>query len=202
MSIFDELGIFLDQNNKDFFYLIVISFIIVKNKKNMKNTLKLSIAALMIVALGCKKEEAAPAATTTTTTTTPAKTKTDYLTESSWKLKALTVSPAINISGTAITDWFSQLDACDKDDTEKYNTNGSFSVDEGTTKCDPNDPQTTTGTWVFNPDQTILTVTYKGTSTSYNISDLNASTFKGTYTVKENNGSGELNYTYTFTYGK
>ncbi len=169
----------------------------------MEKTLKFAIAGLMLVALGCKKEEAAPAATTTTTTTTtPTKTKTDYLTESSWKLKALTVSPAINISGTAITDWYSQLDACDKDDTEKYNTNGSFSLDEGASKCDPNDPQTTTGTWVFNPDQTIMTVTYKNVTTSYNISELNATTMKGTYTVKENNGSGELNYTYTFTYGK
>ena len=55
----------------------------------MKKTLKFAIAGLMLVALGCKKEEAAQSATTTTTTTTtPTKTKTYYLTESHWKIKA------------------------------------------------------------------------------------------------------------------
>ncbi|MFT5480971.1 MAG: hypothetical protein ACI9NN_001939, partial [Bacteroidia bacterium] len=43
--------------------------------------------------------------------------------------------------GIQITDIYSQLNDCSKDDLNKYETDKTGVYDEGTTKCDPTDPQ-------------------------------------------------------------
>ena len=48
------------------------------------------------------------------------------------------------------------LYACQRDNFERYETNGTHTVDEGATKCDPTDPQTETGTWAFYDSATKL----------------------------------------------
>ncbi|MBK6932202.1 MAG: lipocalin family protein [Saprospirales bacterium] len=50
------------------------------------------------------------------------------------------------------------VDACDKDDCTTFNSDKSISFDEGATKCDPADPQTSTGTWALSSDGKTLTL--------------------------------------------
>ncbi|MHB1277636.1 MAG: DUF5004 domain-containing protein [Bacteroidia bacterium] len=117
----------------------------------MKKLLLLIVGATVLFAFsGCAKDnDPAP---------TPKKTNEEILVSGSWKLTALTISPAIdwNSDGNLITDIYSQMDACDKDDFDTYHTNKTFTSDEGSTKCDPNNPQTTMGLWSMNADQTLL----------------------------------------------
>jgi hypothetical protein len=111
--------------------------------------------ALMIAALSfltvssCKKEDEKK-------TTTPAKSKTELLTAKAWKTTAMTINPGIAIipGGPVITDLFAFFDPCEKDDTEKFNTGGTGVSDEGATKCDPTDPQTSNFTWSFSNNET------------------------------------------------
>lgn len=46
--------------------------------------------------------------------------------------------------------------ACQQDNIERFETDGSLAFDEGATKCDPTDPQTEAGTWAFYDSETKL----------------------------------------------
>ena len=86
-----------------------------------------------------------------------AKTKTELLCASSWKMYELTVNPGIDIGGIVVTDFFTQLEPCTQDDISIYKNNGTGLSDEGPTKCSATDPQSTTFTWTFNPSETQVT---------------------------------------------
>ncbi len=118
-----------------------------------------------------------------------------------WKLSAGTVSPAfVDFStGETYTDVYANMDECDKDDLLIFDEAGGFKSDEGATKCDPADTQTSTGNWVFNTTETVISATSDGTTEDYNIVSLtedkmvvgNIQTF-----------GGVANYTFTLTYTK
>jgi len=114
----------------------------------MKKVLLTTALLSTLLFTNCKKEE--------TTKTTPVKTKTDLITSAKWKTTAFTVNPGIDIGGSIITDFYTQMDDCDKDDTEKFEVGGLGSSDEGSTKCDPMDPQTVAFTWSFTSNETKL----------------------------------------------
>jgi len=137
----------------------------------------------------CKKDEDSP------------KTAKDYLTAGFWKMTAGTIDPGIDFGGTVITDFYAFLDACEKDDLTRFNADGTITDDEGATKCDPDDPQTTTdGSWVLSADNKTVTMSYPGEDpTSMTIGTLNESTFVGTYTIVEDFGGGPVSYTFTIT---
>lgn len=158
--------------------------------KQLKLVAMLFLAALVMVS--CSKDDE---------NDETSKTKKEYLTAGNWKVTVMTISPGVNIFGTVITDMYAQMPACTKDDLIKFNNDGSIRDDEGATKCDPNDPQTTTdGTWVFSSDQNSITIDYPDDDPiTMQISTLNATTFSGSYEVVEDWGSGELTYTYTIT---
>ena len=119
--------------------------------------------------------------------------KAKLLTGGSWQMTAMTVEPAIDWFGTPVKNVFPQLPACVRDDLAIFKTNGTVNYDEGASKCSPNDPQTTTGTWAFNTDQTILSITRDGESESWDITTLTKAEFKADYTVVEDG------VTYTFS---
>jgi hypothetical protein len=102
------------------------------------------VIALTVTISGCKKE-------------TPVKTKKELICSGNWTQKSFTINPGIDIGGIVITDFFTQFDACSKDDFEKYETSGLGASNEGATKCDPSDPQTTAFTWSFKNSETVLT---------------------------------------------
>ena len=69
------------------------------------------------------------------------------ITDGAW---VLTYSVGTTPSGTY--DDFANMDACDKDDKYIFNTDGTWVVDEGGSKCDPTDPQSTSGTYTIMND--------------------------------------------------
>ncbi len=98
----------------------------------------------------------------------PAKTKTELLTSKNWTRTTVTITPAIDYdgNGTQENDLTPYIQTCDLDDFYRFNSNTSFTREEGPSKCDANDPQVVyTGTWVWNSDETILTLTPLGQAT-------------------------------------
>lgn len=116
-------------------------------------------------------------------TTTPSTVKTDYLTKAPWNVILLRSS----LDGVTWFDETSTLDACELDNTETFLKNFSGIIDEGPSKCDPSDPQTTDFNWSFNTDQTTLTVVDSFSSDILHILILDNTTLK--VTSSENFGS-------------
>lgn len=50
--------------------------------------------------------------------------------------------------------WWPLMDECSKDDKSTFKADGTVVEDEGPTKCDPNDPQTSSGNWSFIENDT------------------------------------------------
>ena len=75
------------------------------------------------------------------------KTKTQLITSATWKFDNAKVAGA---------DISAFLDACDKDNTVTFTSNGSGTADEGATKCDAADPQSVPFTWTFENNETTL----------------------------------------------
>ncbi|MCF8367689.1 MAG: lipocalin family protein [Bacteroidales bacterium] len=152
----------------------------------------LSFAVILLSS--CSKSDDEPAGDTPKTTT-------EKLTSGNWKVTAMTIDPGINFFGTIYTDFYAQMEACEKDDLIKFNSNGTITDDEGATKCDANDPQATTeGTWVLSADNSQLTIDYPDEDPiTMTIITLNATTFKGSYTIMEDFGEGIQTYTLTTT---
>ncbi|MBI1305220.1 MAG: hypothetical protein GC181_01250 [Bacteroidetes bacterium] len=131
----------------------------------MKKILPL-IAVFAIVFYSCKDDE-------TDTTPTPTDT-TNYgmITKAEWRLDSGIISPSIDIeiAGNKITvnnywDLLSyagggQVLDCDKDNRMICKTDSSVVMDEGPTKCDSGDPQTTDGgKWYLSDNETKITFT-------------------------------------------
>ncbi len=68
-----------------------------------------------------------------------------------------------------------ELDACILDDCTSYTDDGKVNFDEGATKCDPSDPQTSSGTYSLSDDGKTLTVTQLGVTTPFTLEDLTSS---------------------------
>lgn len=130
------------------------------------------IFSAIILFAGCKKDED--------------KSNKDMLVNKTWINTALTVDPPIQFGDLTITDLFNQaFYACSKDDTQQFKDNGQYIFDENTVKCDPNDPQTVTGTWVLNPTETVITITAFGETISYDIISITDNEIKYKYSVTE-----------------
>ncbi|MBK9017455.1 MAG: lipocalin family protein [Saprospiraceae bacterium] len=153
------------------------------------NSLKALVAMFGLLATinmtSCKDDDAQPD-------------NTQVLTDGNWKLTALTSDPAFNWFGTPVTNIYAQLPACIKDDLTTFKESGTVNFDEGASKCDPNDPQTTSGTWAFSTDEKILSVTTDGETESWNIEALEDDIFKAHYEITEEG----LTYTFTITFSK
>jgi hypothetical protein len=161
--------------------------------KSYLKVLGIFLFGLLVVLASCNKDD--------DNNTPPPKTAQEYLTAGFWKTTAMTIDPGINLGGTVITNFFAQVPDCTKDDLVRFNTNGTITDDEGPTKCDPNDPQTVNeGTWVLSADSKTLTISYPGDDPrSFEILELNNTTFKGKYTFVADFGSGILSYAVTVT---
>jgi hypothetical protein len=146
----------------------------------MKTTM-FFIVSFLLIATSCRKDSE------------DAIDRSKMLTEGAWQINALTVEPAIDWFGTTVTNIYAQLPSCVKDNLTIFKSTGTVNYDEGPSKCDPNEPQTTTGTWAFNVDQTILSMTSEGETESWNLSVLDSRNIKADYQLQE----GGINYTFT-----
>ena len=99
--------------------------------------------------------------------TTPApKTKTQLLTQSTWKFKSA-------FAGS--TDISSSIQTCQKDNILTFATAGTGTLDEGATKCNSGDPQTNPFTWNFQSSETILFISatlFTGGSSTFTLVSL------------------------------
>ena len=137
--------------------------------------------------LSCKKDDNSSPASTDRATLLKAGGK-------SWKFTAATVSPGIdNGSGTLVTDFYSLIPACSKDDLIKFGDASVYTEDEGATKCNSSDAQSVTGTWnLLESNTKIRTVTPSSTDT-VTIVSLTSSELKGSSKFEQ----GGTTYTIT-----
>ena len=148
-----------------------------------------SIAFLLIITciitFSCKKDKKE----------TTVKTKTELLTTGTWKFTAAVITPAYDYygDGNSVTDIFSIMKPCEKDDYEIYKTNGIWEYHEGPTTCYPLNPQEFSDSWHFAANETKLVV---GTD-EISILELTATTLKLRYTFED----AGVTYTEEDTYG-
>jgi len=108
----------------------------------MKKSILLALLAVSLP-FSCKKEDNAN--------------KTKLLTAHCWVLNEATIAPAAVVNGVPVTDFYALMSLCERDNVTCLLENGNVYVDEGASKCDPNDPQVnTSGTWWFNSDESVL----------------------------------------------
>ncbi len=115
-------------------------------------------AALLVVVLpACEKDEDPPAQ----------KTKTDLITQGTWKFSSATVG-GMNASAF--------IQTCQKDNILTFVKVGlTGTVDEGATKCNAGDPQTNNFTWNFQNNETTLFISatlFTGGSSTFTLVSL------------------------------
>lgn len=147
-------------------------------KFNTMNRLILfaAISILSLFVISCDK------------TDNPAPTNTDYITKSPWKFdKAM--SGGVDVSAF--------VPACNKDNVMTFQSNGNGTLDEGATKCNSGDPQTTNFNWNFTNNGTTLNVTggiFAGQSGSFTVITLKDTqlVLEGTISTTSGNVTGQI----------
>lgn len=133
----------------------------------MKNYFALLVLTSLFF-ISCSNDDDNSSTNTTPTNTTPA-TKTELITAKPWKYSAWTVNPPVkDNNGNDVSDVLANRPACSQDDLLIFNKNGNVSFDEGPTKCDNTDPQSTQGAWVFTSGEAKMNMANR----VYNISTL------------------------------
>lgn len=87
---------------------------------------------------------------------------------------------------------------CRRDDRSKFNLDQSYVFDEGASKCDPADPQTSSGRWLFNESKTILTWTNGQAPYSYTVLRLTETVLELRYV--DNSTSTPVTITITYSH--
>ncbi len=127
-----------------------------KNPTIMQKQLFTLMAALLLSAFilpGCKEDPPPP----------PAKTKTELITQGSWKFSSATVG------GSDVSAF---VQACQKDNIIVFVAAGTGTLDEGPAKCNTGDPQSRTFTWNFQSNETqlfISTPLFTGGSSTFTL---------------------------------
>ncbi len=107
--------------------------------KKLLSFLCVLIAANFFISSSCNKSDDPP----------PPKTKTELLTTGSWRFSSATYNGA---------DASGYLQACQKDNFYIFLVAGTGTVNEGPTTCNVGDPPTSSFTWNFATNETILHV--------------------------------------------
>jgi hypothetical protein len=101
--------------------------------------------------------------------------KATLLTNGKWKIVASKANISLAAGGTTEFDLLAFLSTCEKDGHFVFQSAGVLISDEGTTKCDPDDPQQTTGTWELTQNETYLKVSGTDLEFEGEIAELTAS---------------------------
>ena len=144
---------------------------------------KLSLLLLLAATIGgCKKDSE----------TSPG--KADLLVAKSWRISAQTSSfssSSINNGAVVVTDEYASSAACERDNFIKFSANKTLVADEGATRCSTSDPQTQSGTWDFNSDQTKLSLldpSQASIAIPFDVVELSASTLHIRYSYSYSSG--------------
>ena len=159
-------------------------------KSNSRILVSILLATSFFAISGCKKT----------------KTKTELLTDGSWKVTAQSINPGVDLNGdgTLDTDLYAQfVEDCTKDNFSTFKSDGSFVDDEGATKCDPTDPQTTNGTWAFQNSESKISITTGAGASAYTIPAADILTLdESTFKISFQDSIGGSLTTISVTWGK
>ncbi|SRR6266496_117085 len=96
--------------------------------------------------------------------------KIQLLTSQEWRI----IKSESKVNSDPFTDHYPSLPPCTQDDRYKFNTNNTYVLSEGASKCNPTDPDIiVTGTWHFTQSETKIQI--DGTESA--IDQLNGSSF-------------------------
>jgi hypothetical protein len=110
----------------------------------------------------------------------------------SWQLTASTVA----ISGLPESNVFNDLEACVKDDSTIFVSDGNYRELEGLTKCDPSDPSVIEeGTWKIKGNQ--LITKHGSDEETFQITTLSSSTFKISFEFQAQGKGAKATSTFT-----
>ena len=105
-------------------------------------TMKFVLMLAIVVLVSCKKGEDSKGGAT----------KMELITKAAWKYEHAALD--VNKDGQVDTDLPAGfVEACDKDNTLLFKADGSGVADEGPSKCDQGNNQTTNFTWAFENDE-------------------------------------------------
>jgi hypothetical protein len=123
------------------------------------------------------------------------------LTGKQWKLTSWISTPPYEVDGQLISNVYTLLPACSHDDFIEFNSDGSMIKDEGEEKCNENEPQTTSGTWLLSNDQGILRITFENDETDYEIGEIsdNFLVLKRQEVIEQVTGTVTYQYLITYT---
>jgi lipocalin-like protein len=147
--------------------------------------LTLTVFSVILILSSCKKDSNSPNGVSA------------ILISGKWQITAST--SVFTIAGdTQTVDNFSLLPSCMQDNYYIFNSDGTGTTDEGTTKCDDSDPQTTsTGNWqLVNNDTQLQGGDITGTEVTADIKQLDNSTMVLEYTTDANGISSTTTTTY------
>ena len=118
----------------------------------------------------------------------PPPSNSDYITKAAWKFDKATAG------GTDVSAF---INSCYKDNTMIFVANGNGTFDEGASKCNSGDPQTTNFTWNFTNNGSTLNVNaaiIAGQSGSFTVITLNDTqmVLEGTITTSSGNVTGQI----------
>ncbi|KAA9331426.1 hypothetical protein F0P96_14375 [Hymenobacter busanensis] len=151
----------------------------------MKKVALLATLALACTFTACKKDD-------------DKKSKTELLTAKSWRVTADKQTTTVGTQSST-DDNYAGYQACEKDDFVKFMTDKKLEFNEGGSKCSTADPQTETGAWDFNSDETKLTIREQGNTSgiTFDIVELSGSTLKLKHSITQSN----ITYVTELSYG-
>jgi len=100
-----------------------------------------TLSAILILSIGCSKSDKQPTAA--------------ELLSKSW----IQIDLLATVNGVTQSVFNDEYELCDQDNAYNFKSDGTFTVTENTTKCDPTDPdQVTSGTWTLLEDGKKITI--------------------------------------------
>ena len=88
--------------------------------------------------------------------------------QGNWIISTSTINPPVQFGSGEVSDYLTFTEECRKDDITEYaffGGVGTYTIEEGNTKCNTNDPNTVeVGIWEINSDSTILYITPNGST--------------------------------------
>jgi hypothetical protein len=106
--------------------------------------------------------------------------KTKSLTSGNWKITAMTSTPAMDWDGDGDdeTDMMGAFETCELDDYVTFKADGTGDSNQGASKCDPSDPQSSPFEWSFEDNESKLIIDGE----EYVIVELTGTVFKAKQT--------------------
>jgi hypothetical protein len=136
----------------------------------MKTNLKFVAAALLLALTACDKDK--------DSSPNPAASE-NQLVDKNWQMSAMQISPAMETEAGPISDLYAWMPGCSKDDFLRFEKNGTFKGDEGSSKCEDEDPQTTSsGTWTLTDGNKKLTMVEDGEPQTFTVVNLSKEELK------------------------